>query len=139
MLENVTSEFCKSHFDYQGIKHEKLIELEKWLIMEFLQKNISRLALGIFWSQVEIQLYQVIWHKNRLFNTISIDFTNHLISIRNNNWLKKKWILKIFFILALYLLKTMDQLSVGIKTMGRRALNPHFSFASFLEFLRNSI
>jgi hypothetical protein len=38
VLENVTSGFCKSHFDYQGIKPEKLIELEKGFIIKFLHK-----------------------------------------------------------------------------------------------------
>ena len=38
MLENVTSGFYKSHFDYQGIKPEKLIELEKGFIIKFLLK-----------------------------------------------------------------------------------------------------
>jgi hypothetical protein len=38
VLENVTSGFCKSHFDYQGIKLEKLIELEKGFIIKLLHK-----------------------------------------------------------------------------------------------------
>jgi hypothetical protein len=38
VLENVTSVFCRSHFDCQGIKPEKLIELEKGFIIKFLHK-----------------------------------------------------------------------------------------------------
>jgi hypothetical protein len=57
VLENVTSEFCRSHSDYQGINPEKLAGIERLLIMKFLQKNISQLALGIYWNHVEIQLY----------------------------------------------------------------------------------